>query len=284
MKNHFAQAPGLICWVMVHFNHFHINSILILALAALFYAPSTLQPAQAADVQVAPPILDYTYPFNDPRLSQQLAAKRQVAELFTSLDCLFCPRAERLVSDLAQKTAVLTLVYHTDPEGDDYPLAREFSLRRQQSYSERLADGLLYTPELVINGHIDAAGHDFDDVKLGLTRGFKDDVKGIPLRPNPDQGLYAADLPAIALANGLGADIYVAITRPPYTVPKTMRQSITHPDPLYYVVGEFRSLGGYNGTAKTITFPFVQSPESAGFVIFIQRTDGIIIAAEASKG
>lgn len=126
MKNHFAQAPGLICWVMVHFNHFHINSILILALAALFYAPSTLQPAQAADVQVAPPILDYTYPFNDPRLSQQLAAKRQVAELFTSLDCLFCPRAERLVSDLAQKTAVLTLVYHTDPEGMIIPWPANF--------------------------------------------------------------------------------------------------------------------------------------------------------------
>lgn len=118
--------------------------------------PHGQQMSAAVQDDTTPPVLDYTYPFNDPRLSQQLAAKRQVAELFTSLDCLFCPRAEQLVKDLAEKTSVLTLVYHTDPEGSDYPLAREFSsLRRQQSYSEQLADGLLYTPELVINGHID---------------------------------------------------------------------------------------------------------------------------------
>lgn len=297
MKYLFRFAASLICWDMFYFNRLPLKVVLILVLSGMSLpawaantaektaatpavAASSASPAPAAADPGALPQLDYTYPFTDPRLAQQLSARRMVVELFTSLDCLFCPKAEHLLADLATKTGAITLACHTDPEGDAYPLAQEFCTRRQSAASTRLSDGLLYTPQMVINGHVEAAGHEFEDVKLALTRALPDEVRPIAVRASKDQGMYAADIPKIDLGSGKSADIYMVVVRKPYTVPTSMRQSVTHKDPLVRVAKTFASLGGWDGRAKTLTIPFTPAADEAGFVILIERSDGMIIAAQ----
>lgn len=227
------------------------------------------------------PIIPYNYPFADVETAQQLNAKPMVVELFTSLDCLFCPRAEALVTDLAAKTRAITLVYHTDPEGPAYPLSRSFGVDRQAKYAAILSDGLLYTPQIVLNGHVDAVGHEFDDVARGLRLGFKDTLLPLALRPVTGQaGLYRIDLPAVDVGAG-GADVLMVTYRPPVMIPKTMRQSMTHPDPLARVVKNVVPLGGWDGRAKTVTATFVPDADVAGFVILAQKSDGVILGAVA---
>lgn len=260
---------------MIHFIKNTVKSALILAIITVF---AGFPPARAEDPD-APlhATLPYTYPFDTPDWAQKLNAVPMVIEMFTSLDCLFCPRAEHLMSDFAQKTKIILLTCHTDPEGDDYPLSRGFCLDRQERYSAALTDGLLYTPQLVINGHIDAVGHEFDDVTAGLKSALNDTVLRLTPRAGSEDGIYLIDLPATQMKDS--ADIILITYRPPYTVPKTMRQSQTRPDPLIRVISHLTPLGVWNGRAKTVSLSFTSSDDAAGFVVLIQKTDGTIVAA-----
>lgn len=241
-------------------------------------APTAAVTKAAAPATGAPQV-EYTYPFTDPVLSQQLSIKPMVIELFTSLDCMFCPRAEHLVSDMNNKTEAIVLVCHTDPEGPQYPIARGFCADRQSRYAESMSDGLMYTPQLVINGHIDAVGHEFSDVELGVKSALNDTLVTPSLRSSSEDGVYNLDLPNIDLGAGGSADILVVTYRKPYTVPKTMRQSMNHPDPLVRVVKQIAPVGGWNGRAKTVRVSYIPQDDDAGFVVLVQRNDGRIIAA-----
>lgn len=255
-----------------------IMKALNIALIGGIYVLSLGEPVAAAEGHPLP-TLPYTYPFDDAMMAQNLGTKPIVVELFTSLDCAFCMRAEQMFADMAQKSRAILLACHTDPEGPDYPLAREFCTARQERYGATLSDGLLYTPQMVINGHIDVVGYEFDDVRLGLTQGFDDAPLPVSIRPSTQSDLVVITLPTLPLPKGQTADVFMIDVRPPTMVPKTMRQSATRPNPLVQVATRFTPLGGFNGTTKTITVPFTPSEDTQGFVILVQRSDNHIIAA-----
>lgn len=252
---------------MSKFNIFFINILL----TALLLGAS---PIRAADL----PRVPYAYPFDEGETARALNSQPVVIELFTSLDCLFCPRAEALLADLAAKTRAITLACSVDPEGAAYPLGRSVCSDRQGRYAEWLSDGLMYTPQMVINGHIEAVGHEFDDVALGLKAGTQEALVTPKLLPSSEAGVYTLDLPKIDL-QGHTADIWLAAYRKPYTVPKTMRQSAAHPDPLVRVVDRLTPVAGWDGKPKKMPVSITPGEGQAGFVILVQRDDGNIVAA-----
>jgi hypothetical protein len=258
---------------MTYFTTSRLNFLLIFV--TLFTANHALAGA--------PPSLPYNYPFGEPELARQLKMTPMVIELFTSLDCLFCPRAEHLIKDMAEQTSAITLACHTDPEGPDYPLARDFCSTRQASYAEHLTDGLQYTPQMVINGRIDATGHEFDDVARGLKVAIPNPLPILKIKPSEAAGVYALELPAIKIGGDGSGDIIMVTYRKPYTVPKTMRQSVTHTDPLVRVIRRLAPLGGYDGRARTMSVSYAPEDDEAGFVILIQGDDGTIAAAVDSN-
>lgn len=251
--------------------------LIFLLLGGGFVSRAVADDAAVAAPKVTIPTLPYTYPFDDPEMAQRLKSRTFVVELFTSLDCLFCPRAEQLAKDLAGKTSGIVLACHTDPEGADYPLARDFCIMRQTRYAERLSDGLLYTPQMILNGHVDAVGHEFDDVGLGLRTALADTRIDLKIRPTSETGIYAIDLPKVDLPKGHPAEINLLTVRKPYTLPKTMRQSVNRPDPLIHVIKRLVPMGGWDGRVKTVTLPFVPDDDEIGFVILIQQDDGKMI-------
>jgi len=89
-----------------------------------------------------------------------------VIELFTSQGCSSCPPADQLLDKLAREGVargrpLAPLAFHVD-YWDDLGWADPFASpawsERQHDYAKALGDDRVYTPELVVGGHIGLVG------------------------------------------------------------------------------------------------------------------------------
>jgi len=84
-----------------------------------------------------------------------------VVELFTSQGCSSCPRADRILQNLTQRTDVLPLALHVDYW--DYLGWRDafgdprYS-KRQKAYAHFAGRDMVYTPQMVVMGQDDVVG------------------------------------------------------------------------------------------------------------------------------
>ncbi|MBK1697009.1 DUF1223 domain-containing protein [Rhodovibrio salinarum] len=88
-------------------------------------------------------------------------ARSVVVELFTSQGCSSCPPADRLLGELKGRPGVIALSLHVDYWDyigwqDPYGLARHTN--RQQAYRHRLGLDYVYTPQIVVDGALQAVG------------------------------------------------------------------------------------------------------------------------------
>ena len=86
-----------------------------------------------------------------------------VVELYTSQGCSSCPPADALLGEIAKRADVLALAFHVD-YWDDLGWRDPFSLpaarQRQLDYVRHFGQDWVYTPDMVIDGHIDVLGVD----------------------------------------------------------------------------------------------------------------------------
>ena len=100
-----------------------------------------------------------------------------VVELFTSQSCSSCPPADAILRELAQRPGVLALDLHVDYWnylGWRDPYSSAAFTRRQRDYSSLLGDHEVYTPELVVAGHIGVVGSDRSAVEAALASASSD--------------------------------------------------------------------------------------------------------------
>ena len=88
-------------------------------------------------------------------------ARPVVVELFTSQGCSACPPADRLVGEIRDRPGVIALSLHVDYWDyigwqDPYGKARHTD--RQRAYKRRLALDYVYTPQIVVDGTLQAVG------------------------------------------------------------------------------------------------------------------------------
>lgn len=91
----------------------------------------------------------------DGRADEGVQRPLVVVELFTSQGCSSCPPADAFLQELAQHEDVLTLslaVDYWDYLGWRDTLALKGHTERQYGYAEAHTDGMVYTPQMVING------------------------------------------------------------------------------------------------------------------------------------
>jgi len=94
-----------------------------------------------------------------------------VVELFTSQGCSSCPPADALLGELALSGKVIALAYHVDywdNLGWKDPFASPAGTQRQRLYGSALGLSGVYTPQMVVDGHIDAVGSDRSAVRAAL--------------------------------------------------------------------------------------------------------------------
>ena len=95
------------------------------------------------------------------------AATPVVVELFTSQGCSSCPPADLVLQELASHENVIALslpIDYWDNLGWPDTFASPEHTQRQRQYASLLANSRVYTPQMVINGHIDVVGSRRDDV------------------------------------------------------------------------------------------------------------------------
>lgn len=94
--------------------------------------------------------------------AEQSATPLVVVELFTSQGCSSCPSADAYLADLAQRPGVLALSLHVnywDYIGWPDPFASPLFTDRQRHYARQLGKSMVYTPQMVLNGRLEAAGN-----------------------------------------------------------------------------------------------------------------------------
>lgn len=95
-------------------------------------------------------------------LAETWQRPRAVIELFTSQGCSSCPPADRLVGEFARDPSLIALtlpVQIWDHLGWRDTLATPENTRRQKGYARARGDRQVYTPQVVVNGHAHAVGH-----------------------------------------------------------------------------------------------------------------------------
>jgi hypothetical protein len=93
---------------------------------------------------------------------------RNVLELFTSQGCSSCPPADRILGQLAHDPSVLALSFpidYWDYIGWKDTLATPTYTARQKAYALASGKGQVYTPQVIVNGLVDAVGSDLDAIQ-----------------------------------------------------------------------------------------------------------------------
>jgi hypothetical protein len=80
---------------------------------------------------------------------------KAVLELFTSQGCSSCPQADMRFGELGKQNDLITLAYHVDYW--DYigwtdTFGSKDNTDRQRAYAQSWGKGMIYTPQLVVNG------------------------------------------------------------------------------------------------------------------------------------
>ena len=136
-------------------------------------------------------------------------------ELFTSEGCSSCPPADRLLESLdAQPVAnadLIVLSEHVDYWnylGWSDPYSSPVFSARQQKYSSNLGASV-YTPQMVIDGQIQALGSDRQEVIQAIARAAKGGK--LPVSVRAERSGSSGTVHVEANSGGAVADLYIVV-------------------------------------------------------------------------
>ena len=204
-----------------------------------------------------------------------------VIELFSSQACTFCPPADRFLGQLVQQQGVIGLSCHVDYfDVKKGSLSKSFCTKRQTNYIKAMKVPAHYTPQMVVNGHMDVIGYEADKVSAAILKARAERMDRIQITRTAD-GSYTFPLAAKDL-QGQNVHVWLAVFDKPHK--KTVQdggnrgKNVTY----YNVVDSLTDIGAWNGAAQQRRVnPFLKA-ENAGFAILVQNhVTGRIIASGA---
>ncbi len=180
-----------------------------------------------------------------------------LVELYTSQGCSSCPPAERFSAELDKRDDVVVLTMHVnywDYIGWRDPFASDETTDRQRAYGRRLARGMVYTPQMVIDGVHDAVGSDRYAVNRAIAEARRADRLrlDIDVRSDGDGGLVVSlpgghfDGAAIVWLARFDAEQKTSVTRGENTG-RTLRT--------VNVVRDLRRIGSWTGAPVDFHLP-----------------------------
>lgn len=250
-------------------KHLSLAIALCALTAAAFWGPG-----HSAAAQEPPPA---PVPQPAPVLSQE-PAPIVVLELYSSQACVFCPAADRFFGDLVQTTSLIGLACHVDYfDVRQGSLARHFCSERQSDYMTRLRAGPNYTPQMVVNGHIDVVGYRHDKVSEALKEAALDGVEQVDIAPAADKGSYTLALPEAAAGE---YTLWLMVYDRPHDVKIAEGNNRGALVTYVNVVSDLKALDPWDGTAQVRTVPTDLTDANAGFVVLAQDAKtGRVVAA-----
>jgi len=123
---------------------------------------------------------------------------KAVVELYTSQGCSSCPTADALLGRLAKRDDIIAIswaVDYWDYLGWRDRAARPEFTERQKAYAKLLGDGMVYTPQAVINGVAHANGSDEGKIDRAIDEGAKAFAASqVPVRLSAVDGRLVIDI------------------------------------------------------------------------------------------
>ncbi len=196
-----------------------------------------------------------------------------VVELFSSQGCNSCPKADRMLSELASMPGVLALTYHVDYWDylgwKDTLGSPEFS-QRQYDYAKARGDMDVYTPQMIVNGEKQMVGSQRSEVFAVLEQSHRK-TWDVPLTLSDGGKELVIEAPAGAPQGDATLWIMPVLDRTTVKVEKgeIAGQEITYTN----VVRKLLPAGMWKGQASRLTLPkdSVMPPDCTGCVALLQQ-------------
>ena len=213
-----------------------------------------------------------------------------VVELFTSEGCSSCPPADKLFIQLQQQhtldnAELILLGEHVDywnGLGWKDRFSSSVFTERQKQYVRTMRLSSAYTPQAVVDGHIDVLGSDEGDVEKAIAR-----AAGSPKPAQVAVSWTSPELLRVSVTNAPSARVLLAITEDGLTTQvdagenggRTLRHAA--------VVRELREIGvtksgSYDSAVKVNLRPEWNAGNSRAIVL-VQPENGQILGAAALK-
>lgn len=212
-----------------------------------------------------------------------------VVELFTSQGCSSCPPADKILGELIDRDNVIALslpVDYWDNLGWRDTFASPHHTQRQRDYAVTLGTRQVYTPQMVINGHINVVGsrrnkvmqsiadelqHDHEKVDISLAAAGDDLVISLSDAPSSIGSTIDATVWIVPFHQGMHS---VSIERG-----ENRGKTIAYSN----VVDGLMRLGEYNGAGTDFTHSLapLQNKSVDGCAVIVQDdVTGEIIGAQ----
>ena len=211
-----------------------------------------------------------------------------VVELFTSQGCYSCPPAEKFLGDLAGEKTVIALEFHVDYWDDlvygaagkwKDPFSKPSYTQRQRGYNQQIRrTGNVYTPQMVIDGRLEAVG----SRRLSVLNAIRRAEKGLKDRVNVGVTLAAGKVEKVTLAGPVKAEGSVWLVR--FIKSKETRVSsgenkgkalLSH-----NIVTEVQKIGKWAGKPASYTVKGFSLAEGEGCAVLVQNNrQGPILGA-----
>lgn len=206
-----------------------------------------------------------------------------VVELFTSQGCSSCPPADNFLGELAGQANVLALAFHVDYW--DYigwkdPFASPEFTRRQRDYQGSLGTRVVYTPQMVIDGQIDAVGSHRGEVRDAIVQAAMHPK--IPITIDTlESGELQARIPAAEIKLADNAVIWLVRFDGKHETAVKRGENSGATLVNYNVVREIRQLGEWTGAALDLPLAIrLDEMGASGCAVIVQSgPTGPIIGA-----
>jgi hypothetical protein len=182
---------------------------------------------------------------------------KAVVELFTSQGCSSCPAADALLGRLAKRDDIIAIslpVDYWDYLGWPDTLARPEFTARQKAYAKVLGDGMVYTPQAVINGlaGVNGSNENRVDQAIGATSAVFAAAR-VPVRLSVDSGKLVVGIdPAPNGAPAREATVWLVAIASSVKVPITKGENRGRTIVYSNVVRGLLPIGTWTGKAMTV--------------------------------
>ena len=215
---------------------------------------------------------------------------RAVLELFTSQGCSSCPAADRLIGQLVKDDPALVAlsvpVDYWDYLGWRDTLANPAHSARQRGYARVRGDGQVYTPQIVVNGAVDALGSDQAAVERAIAETTKEsDVMSVPVVLTVSGTALSVKVPAAETSDQAAAEVWLCPLAKTIAVAIARGENRGRTITYHNVVRDWLKLGDWTGAQSNWDVPLPQIKAAgidAAAVILQEGTHdrpGIILGA-----
>lgn len=200
-----------------------------------------------------------------------------VVELFNSQGCSACPPANKYLSEMArdsERNSLLPLSFHVDYWnylGWKDPYSSPENTQRQRDYAQRMKLRYVYTPQMVIQGALQATGSDRDAVadRIEAARSMTRLHVGLKITG----GALTVTLPDIAIpGNPPQADVFLVVYDSARTNPVKRGENRGKILTSSNVVRAITRIGEWRGKGMTLQAPAPKAQDGDRLAVILQTS------------